>query len=127
MTYRVLIAEDDLCIQRVTELALRRDGFVVTVVSDASDALQVLAGETFDVVILDGMMPKLDGLEACRRIRRNPATRDLPVIILSARSQATDERSAAEAGATAYIKKPFDAPTLGRRVREILESVRVAA
>lgn len=120
MPVRILFAEDDPSIRLVAQVALRRAGFVVTAVEDGEAAVRAVRQQPFDLVILDGMMPKLDGLSACRRIREDEATRDLPIVILSARSQNTDEASALAAGATAYIKKPFDAITLGDRLREIL-------
>jgi CheY-like chemotaxis protein len=115
----VLIAEDDPFIRRVSEIALRRDGFSVCAVGDGTEALQLLEDSLFDLVILDGLMPKMDGLEVCRRLRANPRTSAIPVIILSARSQHTDEEAGRAAGATGYIKKPFDALALGRQVRRI--------
>ncbi len=119
---KVLIAEDDPYIRRVSEIALRRDGFEVAAVSDGSEALQILEGPLPDLVILDGMMPKMDGLETCRRLKHNPRTAHLPVIMLSARSQQADEDAGRQAGAIGYIRKPFDAPTLGREVRRICDA-----
>jgi CheY-like chemotaxis protein len=115
----ILLAEDDPYIRRVSEVALRRAGFTVTTVGDGTEALQVLEDLLPDVVILDGMMPKIDGLEACRRIRASARTCHIPVIILSARSQQGDEAEGRRAGAIGYIKKPFDAFTLGDEVRRL--------
>jgi CheY-like chemotaxis protein len=123
----VLIAEDDPFIRRVSEIALRRDGFTVCAVGDGTEALQLLEDAEFDLVILDGLMPKMDGLEACRRMKANPRTARIPVIILSARSQCTDEEAGHEAGAIGYIKKPFDALSLGRQVRRICGEAEAAA
>ena len=115
-----ILAEDDPFIRRVSAVALERSGFSVTTVTDGAQALQLLEDTLPDVVILDGMMPNMDGLEACRRIRADDRTSWVPVILLSARSQYADEEAARDAGATAYIRKPFDALTLGARVRESL-------
>jgi two-component system phosphate regulon response regulator PhoB len=115
----ILIAEDDPHIRRVSEIALRRSGFEVAAVADGAEALQLLEDRLFDLVVLDGMMPKLDGLEACRQIKGNPRTAHVPVIMLSARTQATDEAAGLAAGACAYIRKPFNALELGDRIREI--------
>jgi CheY-like chemotaxis protein len=115
----VLLAEDDPHIRRVSEIALRRDGFEVTSVGDGTEALQLLEDRLFDLVLLDGMMPKLDGLEVCRRIKENPRTAGVPVIMLSARTQPLDEAAGRAAGAIGYIRKPFDALTLGRQIRAI--------
>lgn len=119
----VLLAEDDPYIRRVSEVALRREGFTVTAVSDGVEALQLLQDRLFDVVILDGMMPKLDGLDACRRIKTDPRTAHIPVIMLTARSQAADEQAGREAGAIAYIRKPFDAITIGQQIRTICSAL----
>lgn len=117
---RAVLAEDDPFIRHVSTIALERRGFVVTAVSDGAQALQLLEDGLPDVVILDGMMPNMDGLEACRRIRADARTSHVPVILLSARSRDTDEEAARQAGATGYIRKPFDALTLGAEVRRIL-------
>lgn len=119
----VLLAEDDPAIRRIAEIALRREGFLVHSVGDGAEALQYLEESLFDLVILDGVMPNLGGLEACRRMKANPRTRRIPVIILSARSQGGDEEAGREAGAVGYIRKPFDATLLGRRVRTLCRGV----
>ena len=105
----ILLAEDDPHIRRVSEVALRRDGFDVLSVTDGPEVLQMLEDRFFDVIVLDGMMPALDGLEVCRLIKTNPRTAHLPVIMLSARTQVSDEAAGRAAGAIGYIKKPFDA------------------
>lgn len=115
----ILLAEDDPHIRRVCEICLRREGFDVTPVSDGSEALQVLEDRLFDLIVLDGMMPAVDGLEACRRIKADPRTAAVPVILLSARTQASDVQAGEQAGATGYIRKPFDALTLGKEIRRI--------
>jgi DNA-binding response OmpR family regulator len=120
LTMKLLLAEDDVFIRRVAEVALQRDGFVVVAVTDGAQALASLLTGVFDLVVLDGMMPNMDGLSACRRIREDAALAGLPIVILGARSQNTDEASALAAGATAYIRKPFDAYALGARLREVV-------
>jgi CheY-like chemotaxis protein len=126
MIKKVLIAEDDPFIRRVAEIALRRAGFEVSTVGDGVEALQMLEESLPDLVILDGMMPKMDGLEACRRLKTNPRTANLPVIMLSARSQLTDEEAGRQAGAIGYITKPFDAPTLGKEIERICSEYEAA-
>jgi len=117
----VLFAEDDPHIRRVSEIALRRAGFEVVSVSDGAEALQMLEDRLFDLVLLDGMMPKIDGLEVCRRIKADPRTARVPVVLLSARSQGADEAAGRAAGAAGYIRKPFDALTLGRELLRICD------
>jgi CheY-like chemotaxis protein len=115
----ILLAEDDPHIRRVAEVALRREGFVVTSVGDGAEALAAARQGQFDLVLLDGMMPTMDGLEVCRLIKSDPQTADLRVVMLSARTQASDEAAGAQAGAVGYIRKPFDALTLGREIRRL--------
>lgn len=115
----ILLGDDDPTIRRMAEVALRRDGFSVMGVNDGVEALQMLEDRLFDLVILDGFMPNLDGLEACRRIKADPRTAHIPVILLSARSHQSDGTDARQAGATAYITKPFDPLSLGRQIRAI--------
>ena len=117
----VLFAEDDPHIRRVSEIALRRAGFEVVCVSDGAEALQMLEDRLFDLVLLDGMMPKIDGLEVCRRIKADPRMARVPVVLLSARSQGADEAAGRAAGAAGYIRKPFDALTLGRELLRICD------
>jgi two-component system cell cycle response regulator len=115
----ILLAEDDPHIRRVSEIALRRDGFAVMAVSDGTEVLQLLEDRLFDLVVLDGMMPNMDGLEACRRIKADPRTQHIPVVMLSARTQASDEAASHEVGAVGYIRKPFDALLLGSELRRL--------
>ena len=116
---RVLLAEDDPFIRRVSEVALKRAGFEVTAVGDGVEALQLMEDAIPDVILLDGMMPKMDGVEVCRRIKADPRFSHLPVIMLSARSQASDEEEGRRAGAIGYIRKPFDAFELASQVRTL--------
>jgi CheY-like chemotaxis protein len=117
----VLLAEDDPFMRRVSEVSLRRAGFTVQSVGDGTEALQLLEGCLVDLVILDGLMPTMDGLEACRRLKANPRTAGIPVIMLSARTEASDQEDGLAAGAAGYIKKPFNPLTLDQQAREICE------
>ena len=115
----ILLAEDDPHIRRVSEVALRRHGFDVVSVSDGTEVLDALGQRSFDLVLLDGMMPSLDGVETCKRIKANPRTTAQRVIMLSARTQASDEQAGRAAGAMGYIRKPFNALTLGDEIRRL--------
>jgi DNA-binding response OmpR family regulator len=117
------VAEDDAFIRRVVEVALRRSGLEVRSVVDGVDLLEAVETAVPDLVIVDGMMPRLDGIETCRRLKADPRFAHLPVIVLSARSHELDEKAAREAGAIGYIVKPFNANTLAARVREICEAL----
>src|SRR2546430_499998 len=111
---------DHPLIRRVLQIALARDGFDAELVGDGAQVLQAIAARTFDCIVVDGMMPHVDGLEVCRRVTGDPRTSHIPVIVLSARSQNTDCESALKAGATLYIRKPFDAQALAGTIREVI-------
>jgi CheY-like chemotaxis protein len=112
----VLLADDDPFTRRIAEIALKRVGFTVRSVGDGADVLQALDESLVDLVILDGLMPTLAGPETCRRLKANPRTAGIPVIMLTARTEAAEEDEAREAGAAGYIRKPFDVATLGPEV-----------
>jgi CheY-like chemotaxis protein len=113
----LLVAEDDPHIRRVLEVTLRRQGFDVTAVPDGAEAVEALQARLYDVVLVDGMMPRMDGIDVCRHVRADPRTAHIPVIMLSARTSMTDERTVRAAGATDFIRKPFDALQLGAAIR----------
>jgi two-component system phosphate regulon response regulator PhoB len=120
MLQSLLLAEDDHDIQLVAGLALRRAGFDVAVAANGAEALARVARERPDVILLDWMMPQVDGLETCTRLKADPATRDIPVIFLTARSQESEIQQGLRLGAIGYITKPFDALDLGRQVHQLL-------
>jgi len=109
MGKRVLVVDDDRVIQQLLEVNLELEGYeVVASASDGKEALEQIAKLKPDIVILDIMMPKMDGLEVCRRLREDPATAKIPVVLLSARAQDLDIREGLDIGASAYLTKPFD-------------------
>ena len=116
----VVLAEDDLDIQLVARLALKRAGFVVQVVGNGLEALAAVRQDAPDVILLDWMMPELDGPETCRRLKSNPATAAIPVIFLTAKSQEAEIHRGLSLGAAGYVTKPFDALTLGQHVKDIV-------
>ena len=101
---RVLVVEDDPTVAEVVARYLRRDGHEVTVVGDGRLALARAAGIAYDLVVLDIMLPGLDGLSVCRRLRERG---DIPIIILSARGDETDKLIGLDLGADDYVAKPF--------------------
>jgi CheY-like chemotaxis protein len=121
MKLKALLAEDEPDIQLVARMSLRRADFDVTVANDGFEVIEKVAGLQPNVILLDWMMPGMDGLEACKRLKADPATAGIPVIFLTAKSQETEIRQGLALGAVGYITKPFDALTLGTRVRELLE------
>jgi two-component system, OmpR family, alkaline phosphatase synthesis response regulator PhoP len=119
---KLLLAEDDASIQLVARLSLKRAGFAVTVASTGTEVLARVAEERPDVILLDWMMPEMDGPHVCAHLKADDATRDIPVIFMTARTQQSEIQDGLRLGAIGYITKPFDALELGARVRELLGS-----
>ena len=117
---RVLVADDDPAVADLVRLCLELDGFVVDVVPDGLRALESIRADPPALVVLDVMMPGLDGVEVLRRVRADAATAGLPVLLLTARGLSSDKVVGLTAGADDYIVKPFDAPELVARVRTAL-------
>ncbi|MEV6318533.1 two-component system response regulator CseB [Streptomyces sp. NPDC051776] len=113
----VLFVEDDDVIREATQLALERDGFVVTAVPDGLAALERFRTDPPDIALLDVMVPGMDGVSLCRRIRDEST---VPVIMLSARADSIDVVLGLEAGADDYVTKPFDGAVLMARIRAVL-------
>ena len=109
MMPRVLVVDDDRVIQQLLEVNLELEGYeVVGTASDGREALDKIAKLKPDLVILDIMMPKMDGMAVCRHLKADPETAKIPVILLSARAQDMDIRDGLDIGANAYLTKPFD-------------------
>jgi len=117
---RVLIVDDDPVMRRLTTRALQNDGYVLTEATNGREALEVMRQETPDLVILDFVMPELDGLDVLRALRADPATVSLPVLMLTSQSDEGSTRAGFDAGATDYLTKPFSSPQLSARVRACL-------
>jgi DNA-binding response OmpR family regulator len=116
----VLVADDDDDIRSLVAFRLERSGYRVLVARDGEEALALAVKHTPDLAVLDVMMPKIDGYEVTRRLRREDATRAMPVILLTSRAQEADVARGFEAGADDYIRKPFSPQELRARVQAIL-------
>jgi DNA-binding response OmpR family regulator len=116
----VLCADDDEDILSLVSLRLERAGFRVLQATDGDSAVEAARAHRPDVVVLDVMMPKRTGYEVLAELRGDAALRDLKVILLSARVQQTDVERGYDAGADAYLPKPFKAPELVEKVEELL-------
>jgi two-component system, OmpR family, response regulator MtrA len=117
MDARILLVEDDPSIREVTALGLGAAGFDVATTEDGVEGLERFRAEPFDLVLLDVMLPRLDGYEVCRQIRR---TSTVPVVMLTARADTMDVVVGLEAGADDYVRKPFEVPELIARIRAAL-------
>ena len=117
MDARILLVEDDPSIREVTAIGLQQAGFTVETASDGKAGLDRFRDGLFDLVLLDVMLPRLDGLEVCRTIRRSST---IPVVMLTARADTIDVVVGLEAGADDYVKKPFEIQELVARLRAAL-------
>jgi DNA-binding response OmpR family regulator len=116
----VLIADDDADILLLVRAVLERSGHEVVGASDGAEALASVRARKPDLVVLDIAMPEVDGLEVLRRLRADPTTSELPVVLLSARAQEADVVRGFAIGASAYLKKPFSPRELSEHVAELL-------
>lgn len=123
----VLVVDDDPRLLQIIEMYLRLEGYDVTTAENGEDALLRLTQRPVALVILDIMMPGMDGVEVCRRIRTDPATSAIPIVMCSALSADEDVRRARDAGASHMICKPFNLVGLGAVVRSFLGVVEPAA
>jgi two-component system phosphate regulon response regulator PhoB len=116
----VLVADDDPDILALVRLRLERDGYEVLSAPDGETALDLALARTPDLALLDVMMPRLDGYEVARRLRRHGPTTAIPIILLTARVQEPDVELGIEAGADDYVIKPFSPQAVGARVQAAL-------
>jgi DNA-binding response OmpR family regulator len=114
---RILLVDDEQPIQTLLSFPLQRDGYDVVQASDGREALNRFSEQTFDLVVLDVMMPRMDGLEVCRRLR---ARSSVPIIMLTAKSEEIDKVLGLELGADDYITKPFSMREFRSRVKAAL-------
>jgi DNA-binding response OmpR family regulator len=117
----VLVADDEEDIRALVAFRLKRAGYEVITAADGAEALTLATTRLPDLIVLDVMMPKATGLEVTRSLREQDSTRDIPVILLTARAQEADVASGFEAGADDYVKKPFSPMDLQLRVQALLE------
>jgi phosphate regulon transcriptional regulator PhoB len=120
MSSRVLIVEDEPDIRELVVHHLKREGYQVSVAASGEEALRQVQASPPDLVLLDLMMPAMNGLEVCRRLRQDPVTASLPIVMLTAKGDEVDRVLGLELGADDYVVKPFSPKELLARVRAVL-------
>jgi two-component system phosphate regulon response regulator PhoB len=121
---KVLLVEDEPAQRAVLAYNLEAEGFAVTQADNGEDAMVLVEEEDPDIIILDWMMPKVSGIEVCRRLKMRPDTRTIPIIMLSARAEEVDRIRGLETGADDYVVKPYSVLELMARARAQLRRVR---
>ncbi|MBA2445682.1 MAG: response regulator [Nocardioidaceae bacterium] len=116
---RVLVVDDDMVIRQLIGINLELEGFEVHLAADGEEALKQAVELMPDVIVLDVMMPRLDGLEVARRLRADPQTAGIRLVLVSARAQAVDLQRGEDMGADAYVTKPFEPDDLVGVVRRL--------
>ena len=124
MTPYVLVVEDEDALATLLQYNLEKEGYDVTVAGDGEEALILVDERLPDLVVLDWMLPKVSGIEVCRRLRSRPETRNVPIIILTARGEETDRIRGLDTGADDYVVKPFSMTELTARIRAVLRRIR---
>ena len=117
----VLVVDDDPVILKLLEVNFEMEGFTVLVARDGEEGIAVARADQPDLIVSDIMMPKVSGLELVTALKSDPATSEIPIILLSAKAQNADVRSGLDAGADDYVTKPFEPLDLVDRVNRLLE------
>ena len=120
----VLVMEDEDALATLVQYNLEKEGYKVVVAADGEEGMLQIDERLPDLVLLDWMLPKLSGIEVCRRIRGRPETRNLPIIMLTARGEETDRVRGLDTGADDYMTKPFSMTELIARIRAVLRRIR---
>ncbi len=124
MTPYVLVVEDEDALATLLQYNLDKEGYDVAVAGDGEEALLLADERLPDLVVLDWMLPKVSGIEVCRRLRSRAETRNVPIIILTARGEETDRIRGLDTGADDYVVKPFSMTELTARIRAVLRRIR---
>lgn len=117
---RVLIVDDDPAAVELIQYMLQGEGYTTALAVTGAAGIAMAKEQRPDLILLDVMLPEMDGLEACRRLRADPTTSAVPIIMLSARAQSSDLQSGQEAGADLYLTKPIDLTDLARKISSLL-------
>lgn len=120
MKEKILIVEDEKDIIKMIEYNLKKEGFKVIAARDGEDALDLVLRQCPDLILLDLMLPGIDGLEVCKTLKKDPKTASIPIIMLTAKSQESDKVVGLELGADDYVAKPFSPRELIARIKAVL-------
>lgn len=120
---KILIAEDDKDIRELIVLTLEFNGFEVVSAEDGQVALEKAQTQPFDIILMDVRMPRMTGYEACRQLKNMEATKDIPIVFLSAKGQETEIQTGLAAGAADYVLKPFAPDQLVQTIKRVLTKV----
>ena len=121
---KILIAEDDQDIRELVVLTLQFSGFEVVSVEDGILAVEQAQSQSFDLILMDVRMPRMTGYEACRRLKNMEATKNIPIIFLSAKGQEVEIQTGLDAGAEDYILKPFAPDSLVSKINTVLNKTK---
>ena len=124
MTPHVLVVEDEDALATLLQYNLDKEGYDVALAQDGEEALVMVDVRLPDLVVLDWMLPKVSGIEVCRRLRSRAETRNIPIILLTARGEETDRIRGLDTGADDYVVKPFSMSELTARIRAVLRRIR---
>src|ERR1700755_2108517 len=124
MIPNVLVVEDEDALAALLQYNLDKEGYRVTLAADGEEALMLVDERPPDLLVLDWMLPKVSGVEVCRRLRARPETRNLPIIMLTARGEESDRIRGLDTGAADYVVKPFSMSELAARIRAVLRRIR---
>ena len=117
---KILVVDDEINITQILEFSIGAEGYEVIAAQNGEEAIDKARREQPDLIILDIMMPIIDGYEACRILKANPLTKNIPVILLTAKGRDIDKRLGYEVGATDYIIKPFSPNKLIDKIQKLL-------
>ncbi len=127
MTKKIFIVEDELDFLTTLKERLEFEGFVVVTAVDGEKALERIPEEKPDLILLDIMLPAMNGYQVCRRLKSNPETETIPVVVVTAKSQESDKFWAKETGADDYLTKPFEMEELLQKVQDNLQKDKTTA
>jgi two-component system phosphate regulon response regulator PhoB len=120
----ILVVEDEDALSTLLSYNLEKEGYKVCVAADGEDGLMQVDEAQPDLIVLDWMLPKVSGIEVCRRLRSRPETRNIPIIMLTARGEESDRIRGLDTGADDYVTKPFSMTELTARIRAVLRRIR---